>query len=112
MRETIIEVLRFIKGIFQYFAELQVLGIHIDFVFHFFVALLLVLILLRFFPKKKTILIVTFFIVIKELADIFGKSRIEYIRAPGLDLLIDLSMGFLGLFTGLYLAKKIAERKK
>jgi len=112
MGAQIIEILRYIRNILSYFGQLQIFGVHIDFLFHFFVPFFLVLMLIRFLTRKRTVLIVVSFIVFKEVIDIFAKSRIEYIRWPGLDFLLDLAMGVLGLFAGLYLSMRIANKKQ
>jgi len=95
----------------SFFSQLQIWGFHVDFVLHFIVSFFLILILQLRFSMKKSIWIVIALQILKELADIFAKSRIEYIRPPTLDLIVDLSFGGLGILAG-YLWVNWREKRK
>jgi len=73
-------------------------GFPLDWAFHLIFAFLLMLLLTKFLSLKKSTLTVCFLIVLKELVDIFGKSRIEYIVPPAIDLPKDIIAGLAGLY--------------
>jgi len=82
----------------EFFGEMNINGFPLDWVFHLIVAFLLMLILTKFITPKKSLLIVCFLIVLKEVVDIFGKSRLEYIVPPEIDTPKDIIAGLLGIF--------------
>lgn len=102
----VLDFLRFCRKILYSAGHVQVLGFHIDFLLHFAVAFLLAFVLRRWLNPKKTALLVILLIAAKELVDILAKSRIEYIRPPGLDLAMDVTAGAVGLWFGLALAAR------
>ena len=66
------------------------------------------LVLHRFLGTKRSMYISFGLIVFKELVDVFMKSRLDYIRAPKVDLLYDVIAGT----TGVLLAYWIVRRKR
>jgi hypothetical protein len=106
----VIDFLRLCRKILYMAGQVQVCGIHVDFLLHFLVAFTLALVLRKWLNPKKTSFFLIILIAIKELTDIFAKSRIEYIRPPGLDLVYDVTAGIAGLWLGLALYSRFASR--
>jgi hypothetical protein len=95
--DKIIDFLRFIKSILAYFSNLQIFGLHIDLFLHFIVSFILIFILVTRFTLKKSIILVVVLLFLKELLDVFAKSRLEYIRPPTIDFILDILSGCLGI---------------
>jgi len=94
----------------NYFSEMSILGIHIDWFFHLTGVAFLVTLAARFLELRKAIKLSVAVIILKEVFDIFAKTRLEYIRPPTLDILFDLTAGALGIFLGVWLAKLIRRK--
>jgi hypothetical protein len=105
-RTALLEFLRRIRGVFDRFSTMEVLGVHIDWFFHLLGAALIVFVARRFLPERRVIWLTLALMLGKELVDVFAKTRLEYIRPPTLDLLVDLSSGLLGLCLGVWLARR------
>ena len=105
-----LDFLRELRGLLNYFSEMSVLGVHIDWFFHLTGVAFLVTLAAQFLEIHKAVKLAVAAIVLKEVVDIFAKSRVEYIRPPGLDILFDLTAGILGLFLGVWLAKLIRQK--
>lgn len=101
-----LDILRSIRGFVNYFSEMEILGIHIDWFFHLTGVAILVFATSKFLRPRRTIQIAVAVILSKEIVDIFAKSRLEYIRPPTLDILFDLTAGFLGIALGAWVTKR------
>ncbi len=107
-----LEILRKIKYFLWEISKLKIIGFHVDFVLHFLMGSTIFYFLQKKYSIKKSFIFTLFFIVIKESADVFVKSRAEYIRPPGLDVLGDLAFGLLGIALILFLKKyKIPQQQ-
>ena len=106
-----LDFLRAIRSIITKVSSAKILGIHVDLLLHFLFSFLLILILHKKFSLKSSIVIVSVLLVLKELGDIFIKSRLEYIRPPALDLPLDLFSGFCGILLAYLLIKKKGNKQ-
>ncbi len=97
---------RVIKGFFNKFSESTILGFPLDWFFHLFGAALIIYVGSRFLTLKRTVQLTIVLLILKEVFDIFAKTRLEYIRPPTLDLIVDLSAGVLGILAGCWLARR------
>jgi len=100
----IIDFLRRIRDIVNSIGQIQIFGFHVDVMLHFFVAFILTFVLRRWFNVRKTSLTIIILIISKEIFDIFAKSKIDYIRPPGLDIFYDIVAGLAGIFLGIVIA--------
>jgi hypothetical protein len=108
---VLLDLLRFIRDCMGYLGELNIRGFPLDWVFHFIFAFLLMLLLNKFLSIKKCIWIVCFLIVLKEVVDVFGKSRLDYIVPPEIDLPKDILAGLAGLLLYLKYHKHSLKQK-
>lgn len=106
----IIDLLRLCRKALYTIGHAQVFGFHIDFLVHFLVASVLAFVLRRWISVRKTFLLIVVLMTAKELIDILAKSRLEYIRPPGLDFLVDMAAGLIGLCLGLILAPRFPAK--
>ncbi len=109
---VILNFLRFIRSCLSWLGEMNIRGFPLDWVFHLIFAFLLMLFFAKIFSKKKSIWIVCFFIILKEVLDIFGKSRIEYIVAPEIDLPKDIIAGLMGIYIYLKCHRFLMKKKQ
>ncbi|MEZ4388098.1 MAG: hypothetical protein R3D98_11080 [Candidatus Krumholzibacteriia bacterium] len=100
-----LDVLRAVRNFLNRFSEMSVLGVHIDWVFHLTGAAVIMFALTRVLSRTWALRLTIAVLVLKELVDVFAKSRAEYIRPPGLDLAFDLTSGLAGIGLG-YLAAR------
>lgn len=107
----LIDFLRLCRKTLYAIGHAQVFGFNVDFLLHFFVACVLAVVLRRWLSVRKTSLLIIILMVVKESFDIFAKSRIEYIRPPALDSLVDLAAGLIGLYLGLTLVKSFPHKR-
>ena len=105
-----IDFLRSVKRGFYALSSYQIGGFQIDTALHFIVGCAMILVLHRFFSRKKSLYIAFGLIVLKEVVDVFVKSRADYIRPPHLDLLFDVVSGTLGVLAGLWIIKRRREK--
>lgn len=105
-----LDFLRELRGFMNHFSEMSVMGIHIDWFFHLTGIAFLVVLAAQFIKLRIAIRIAVAAIILKEVFDIFAKTRMEYIRPPTLDILFDLTAGTLGIFLGIWLAKLIRRK--
>ena len=108
--EKILDFARSVRDFMDRFSKAEVLGIPIDWFFHLTGALVIVYVGARFISVKRIVLLTSVLLVGKELFDIFAKSRVEYIRPPTVDLLVDFSAGIAGIFLGWLLARRRERR--
>lgn len=106
----VLDFLRFFRNILYSAGRVQVFGLYIDFLLHLAIAFVLAFLLRRWLNPRKTSLLIILLIAVKELVDIFAKSRIEYIRPPGLDLILDVIAGLAGICLGLALAVRLSYK--
>lgn len=92
-----IDFLRRIRSFFSYFSELELFGVPLDLPFHFAVGFAGFLLLRPWLGVKRSAISLGALMLAKELADVFAKSRLEYIRPPTLDFVLDLVFGLLGI---------------
>ena len=85
---------------------MEVMGVPIDWFFHMAGAVIIVLVGSRFWPPKNVLILTIGLLVAKEIFDVFAKTRVEYIRAPGLDLAFDMAAGLAGAGIGWLLARR------
>jgi len=78
---------------------------------HFAVAFGLMVFLKKFLSVKKSVIIVGCLIVLKELLDIFAKSRIEYIIPPDIDTPIDIIAGAAGIWLSFKIRKPRIDQR-
>ncbi len=102
-----LDFLRGLRGIVNYFSEMSILGIHIDWFFHLMGVAFLVVLAAQFLKLRKAIQLAVAAIIFKEVFDIFAKTRLDYIRPPTLDIIFHLTAGVLGIFLGIWVAKTI-----
>lgn len=95
---AILHFLRFIRSCFGFFGEMNIHGFPLDWVFHLIGAFLLMLLLTKFISIKKSLWIVCFSMALKEVVDIFAKSRAEYIVPPSIDMPKDIIGGLAGIY--------------
>ncbi len=91
-------VLRLVRDGMDFFGDMNIHGFPLDWVFHFIVAYSLMLFLSKLLSVKKRVLLICILIVLKELADIFAKSKTDYIVSPGFDMVKDVIAGLSGIF--------------
>ena len=103
---------RSVRNLMNRFSSMEIMGVHVDWFFHLVGAAVIVMTASRFLPRKMVLWGTVGLLLAKELFDVFAKTRVEYIRAPGLDLLFDLSSGLLGLALGLYLVKRLGWERR
>ena len=106
---TIIETLRAIRGLFYEFSAYELWGMPIDMPLHFFVTFVLFFLFRHWLSNSLSIVIVVAAIFLKEVVDVFAKSRVEYIRPPALDASGDLLFGLLGLLLAYYVFNRRRE---
>ncbi len=106
-----LDLARSVRGFMNRFSTMEVLGVPIDWFFHMVGAAVFVLAASRFLAMKTVVRLTLALLVGKELFDVFAKTRIEYIRAPGLDLLFDMTAGLAGLGLGWWIARRIDRGK-
>lgn len=92
-----IDFLRQLKYLLAEISSFKIFGFHIDFFLHFFIGGLLFYILQRKYSAKTSLIFTLAFMVLKEIVDLFLKSRLEYVRPPGLDVLGDFLSGLAGI---------------
>lgn len=100
---------RSIRNLMNRFSTMEVFGIHIDWFFHMLGAAVFVFVLSRFLKRRLVVGVTVGLIAGKELFDVFAKTRLEYIRAPGLDLAFDISAGLIGMGLGLLLVRRFGK---
>lgn len=105
------DISRGIKHVLGFFGHTNVNGFPLDWVFHLILAFLLMYLLKKFVSTKKSIAIVLFLIVFKEIIDIFGKSKIEYIVPPSIDTPKDIIAGLLGIYLYFRMPKRTKKNK-
>lgn len=91
------DLLRSFRTGFYAVSSYQLFGFQIDTGLHLIVGFLMFLLFCRFFKVKKSLYISFGLIILKEIVDLFAKSRIEYIRPPHLDALYDILAGVAGV---------------
>lgn len=96
--DNIIDILRHIRDFMEFFGTLNISGFPLDWLFHLIVTFLLMFTFSRFLSLKKSILLISIFIFGKEIADIFVKSRPDYIVPLQIDTIKDILAGFLGIY--------------
>ena len=101
-----VDFLRSLRGALYELSAMQVYGIDIDFILHLLVAFAAVLILQKFFSLRKSVYWVAALIVAKEVLDLFAKSRIDYIRSPTLDVVVDVVFGCMGVAAAVWFIKR------
>ena len=106
-----IEFVQSVKGFFNRFSTMEVLGFPIDWFFHLAGVAVVAIVATRFVPRRIVIRLALILIAGKELFDVFAKTRLEYIRPPGIDLLFDVTAGLAGLALGLWIAGKWDARR-
>ena len=106
MKERILDMARGGRNLVNNFSEATLFGVHIDWFFHLVGAALITWTASVFLTRKRVIMLGVGVIVAKELFDVFAKTRLEYIRAPGADIAMDLASGLVGLAIGLWIAKR------
>ncbi len=89
----------------------QIGGFQIDTALHLLVGFAMVLIFSRFFKIKTSVYLSLGLIAAKEVADLFLKSRLEYVRPPKLDLLYDVVFGILGVAAGYWVVRRRNARR-
>ncbi len=100
---------RNIRGLMNRFSTMEVLGVPIDWFFHMLGAVLFVILVSRYLNRRKVVILTVGLMLAKELFDVFAKTRVEYIRAPGLDLALDLTSGLVGLGLGLWIVHRFGR---
>jgi len=98
--------LRSARTILNRFSEMTVLGVPIDWFFHLIGAAVIMFVATRVLNRARAMLLTFALLVAKELADVFAKSRLEYIRPPEADLALDLTAGLVGIGLGYLLARR------
>ena len=101
-----LDLLRKMRSMMNYFSEMQFMGIHIDWFFHLLGVAGLVFVASLFLRLRRAVQLAVAAIVAKELFDVFAKTRVEYIRTPTLDILVDLGAGALGILLGVWLTRR------
>jgi hypothetical protein len=107
----ILEFLRSLRSCIGYLGEMNIRGFPLDWLFHLTIAFFLMFLFTKFISIKMSVWIVCVLIVLKEMVDIFGKSRIDYIVPPEIDLPKDILAGLAGLFLYLRYHKYMIKKK-
>ena len=107
-----LEFLRQIRGVFDRFSTLEVLGVPMDWFFHLAGAAVIVFVARRFLAERRVVWLTLALLLGKELVDVFAKTRLEYIRPPTLDLLIHLAARLAGLALGLWAARRWGRKER
>jgi hypothetical protein len=100
-----LDFLRAVRSFLNRFSEMSILGVHIDWFFHLTGAAVIMFALTRVMSRAWALRLTIGVLVLKELVDVFAKTRLEYIRAPEADLALDLTSGLIGIGLG-YLAAR------
>jgi hypothetical protein len=95
--EFVLEIYRDIKSILFDISSIVIFGYYIDTILHFIISFVLTLLFMKIYSIKKSVFIVSSIVVLKEIVDLFAKSRWEYVRPPTLDVFYDLLFSFLGI---------------
>ncbi len=100
MVETLIDIARTVRMLLYRLSSARILGIDVDVVLHFGVAFLVFRWSEKRFGARRAAWLVAGLIVAKEIADLFLKSQLRYIRRPTpvmlQDIVIDLLTGVMG----------------
>lgn len=97
MMGELLNILRTVRSAMTRIGNTTIAGVPIDGVLHFIGAVILMLVCLRFLSFARSVVLVTIVLVAKEVIDVFAKSRVEYIRPPTVDFVLDLICGGLGI---------------
>jgi hypothetical protein len=108
----VLDLLRRVRGLFNEFSEARILGIPMDWFFHLVGAAAVFLIASRWLARRRALLVTVGALLAKEVFDVFAKTRLEYIRPPGLDLLVDLSAGAAGILIGWLVRRRLERRER
>jgi mannose/fructose/N-acetylgalactosamine-specific phosphotransferase system component IIC len=92
-------------------SSIQVFGFQIDSALHFIVGFAMIFILHRFLSIKKTLYVSFGLIALKEIVDVFAKTRAEYIRPPALDAFYDVVFGVIGVLLAVWMIRRREARK-
>jgi len=103
---------RSVRNLMDRLSSMTVMGVHVDWFFHMFGAAVIVIMASRFLSRRIVLWGTIALLIGKELFDVFAKTRAEYIRPPGIDLIFDLTSGLVGLALGLYLVKRFGWGKR
>ncbi len=106
------ELAREIRGLMYSVGAAEVLGMPIDWLLHLAGGLLIVFFGSRYFELGRVVRLTASLLLAKELFDVLGKTRVEYIRPPTLDVAVDLTAGLCGIAAGYYLAKRHPPRRE
>jgi len=107
----VLDFLRRVKEFLNDFSEMRVLGVPMDWFFHFVGAGIVFLVAARLLSLRRALLLTCGLLLGKELFDVFAKTRLEYIRSPTADLAVDLSAGAAGIAAGYFLARRIRSKR-
>ena len=102
--------LREFRAGFYAFSSYQIFGYQIDTGLHLVVGFLMLLLLRRYFSMKKSLYISFGLIFLKELVDLFAKSRVEYVRPPHLDAMYDILAGTVGVLGAWWFLRRRERR--
>jgi hypothetical protein len=98
-RNRMLEILRKLRTLLYEISSYEIAGFQIDTALHLVGGFLGLLVLSRFFRLKTSVYIAVALILLKEVFDLFAKSRMEYIRPPHIDIIYDLVAGGVGVFS-------------
>jgi len=114
MIETLIQVARTMRMMLYRLSSTRVLGIDVDVVLHFGVAFFVFRWSEKRFGARRAAWLVAVLIVAKEIADLFFKSQLRYIRRPTpamlQDILTDVLTGVAGGFLAWFLRRRARPR--
>ena len=96
------------------FTSFNLFGIELDVLLHFGFGFLLFAVMQRHLGSRRAIQLLAVLILVKEIADIFLKSQVAYIKHPTSEMVWDISLdlltGALGGLAAWYWARRRAMR--
>jgi len=115
MLDFLIEVARWVRRTLYEISGARILGIDVDIVLHFGLGALIFAWAERRMGARRAALLLGALILAKEVADLFLKSSIQYIRRPTvpivLDIVTDIATGVLGGLA-VHLVRTLRRRRR
>ncbi len=100
-----LDLLRTLRNALYDLSSIRVQGVAIDSFLHLSVACALVIVLRRFIGLRNSVYVTAGLTLLKEVVDVFAKSRLEYIRPPALDFVLDVGFSAAGIGLAVWLLR-------
>jgi hypothetical protein len=110
MIEMLIAIARAVRAALYRLSSARILGVDVDVVLHFGLSALIFTWAERRFGARRAAWILASMIIAKEIADLFLKSQLRYIRRPTPAMLVDIGTDILTGMAGGLLAWLLRRR--